>query len=161
MDSLYKREIINGIFFDENIDYPAGDDQEFNFKIIKKGKKLLFSNELYVFHNHPSNIKSLIKKWFNYGRYYVYPYIKHPEMINHQFLFRVLFIPIFFLNIFLSFIFSIFLFILLFQLMIPILIYFIIGFNLVELKMLPNFVFVHSIKQYAQLIGIFFSFFKI
>ena len=154
MDVCYKYEIIKGTFFNE--EFFMGEDPEFNFQLAEKGYKLIFSPELFVYHNHPLNFKQLIKKWYRYGQYYPLPYFKHPSQITFSFLGRLLYCPLLFIVFVGSFLYSPFKFICFPLVLVVPLTYFVIGLKIIKnnLKGLLQFIFVHSVKQYAQLFGI-------
>ncbi|MCW1296182.1 MAG: glycosyltransferase [Candidatus Parvarchaeota archaeon] len=152
MDVVYKKSMIENEFFDESL--TSGEDPEFNFRIRKRRFKLLFSRELYVYHYHPTNLISLIKKWYNYGKNYPVPYFKHQEMRNLEFYLRIFYIPLLIFWFLLSIFDPHFMSLILIQITSLFLVYFIIGIKVVNVKVLLFFSIIHTIKQLAQLIGI-------
>lgn len=158
MNVVYKKSIIKGIYFDENI--LIGEDPEFNFNIIKKGYKLLFSRSLKVYHYHPEKLSELIKKWYNYGKYYTIPYLRHKEMIGIDFYFRIFYFPALLLIAILSFFIDTFIYVIFVQFILLFFVYFIIGILNCRNRTMIAFPFVHMIKQLSHMLGIFVSIFK-
>jgi len=150
MDALYRADAIKGMRFDESL--IAGEDPEFNFRLRKKGYNLLYSRDLFVYHHHPLNLGGLLKKWYNYGKFYPLPYKMHPEFKNKVYYARVLFMPLFFALVFISIFQPIFLAIAITQIFLLFLAYVYIG---IKVKGGFLFPFVHTLKQIAQLTGIF------
>ncbi|RKX99381.1 MAG: hypothetical protein DRP54_07345, partial [Spirochaetes bacterium] len=103
MNVLYDKKAIDRLAFNESFKSAAGEDPEFNFRVRKRGYKLLYDRSLWVYHYHPTNLTNLLKKWFNYGKNYPIPYLRHPEFRNLGFYARVFYMPILILLIFLSF----------------------------------------------------------
>lgn len=63
----YKREVlIQAGGFDEDM-APTGEDLDLNIRLIKKGYKLLLVPSAVAWHDHPSSLTGLVKKWFDYG----------------------------------------------------------------------------------------------
>jgi glycosyltransferase involved in cell wall biosynthesis len=155
MDVLYRKSHIRGMLFDNKM--IMGEDPEFNFRLVKNGYKLLFSRSLFVYHNHPTKLIALVKKWYEYGNYYMKPYIKHKEMIEKEFYFRVFYIPLLLLMGILSFINQIFIYLVVIQLLSLFLSYLFIGIVNLRDKTLIAFPFIHTIKQLSQMVGIFVS----
>ncbi len=83
LNAAYKRKVFDEFgFFDEEIKYAAGEDSLFNWKLIKKGKKIFFNPEIKVTHFHRNTVKSFLRKKYIYGRGYVITRIKDPTMSN-------------------------------------------------------------------------------
>jgi glycosyltransferase involved in cell wall biosynthesis len=158
MNVLYNKSYIKGVLFDENL--RMGEDPEFNFRLLKKGYKLLFSTSLFVYHDHPTKIISLMKKWYIYGTFYMKPYLIHRDMIGIGFYFRVMFIPILLILGLFSFINPIFTYLFLLQIFSLFFLYLIIGITKCRDKTLIAFPFIHTIKQLSQMFGIFVSILK-
>jgi glycosyltransferase involved in cell wall biosynthesis len=151
MDLLYKKSAIKDQKFIN--DMKAGEDVEYNFRLVKNGHKLLFSSDLFVYHFHPTTLKQTIKKWYNYGKNYAKPYLIHKEMIDIGFILRICYMPLFvffiLLTIFISYYFLIFP---LLQIASLFLVYFLIG---IKVKRSPiRFSVIHTVKQLSQLVGI-------
>jgi glycosyltransferase involved in cell wall biosynthesis len=157
MDLLFKTECIKGVLFNERL--MAAEDPDFNFHVINNGYRLIYSNKLWVFHHNPTKIKQVIKKWFSYGKFYPKPYFLNRQLANFGLWARILYLPLAIsaclISIFLKN--SIPLIIIVFSF--P-LIYFCLGlkvgvFNFYKLLM---FVIVHTLKQLAQILGIWWGF---
>ena len=77
----YKKEVVNQIGkFDETLF--RGEDVDFNWRIYKKGWKLLFIPELLVKHIHRSTWKSLFYQHYMYGRAHYLVRKKWPDMYS-------------------------------------------------------------------------------
>jgi hypothetical protein len=100
----------------------------------------------------------LIKKWYNYGKNYPIPYFKHREMRNLGFYARIFYIPILILWFLLSIFKSYVIYLIPLQIVSLFFIYLIIGIRVVDTKILLVFSIIHTIKQLAQLIGIWVGF---
>lgn len=158
MNILYDRKSIEGLKFNKNL--WMGEDVDFSFKILKRGYKLIFSRDLWVYHFHPTTFKKMIRKWYHYGLFYRFPYNIHREMRTKIFYVRIYFFPLLFLFAIFS-IFSNFFFLLfILQVFSVFFAYSFIGFNIIRIKEIPSFVTIQSFKQYAQLFGVFISFFR-
>lgn len=68
MIAIYKMDILKKIGFYNESYFPSGEDVDLNYRIRKLGRKLLVNPSSRVYHNHPLTLKSLVKKWFNYGK---------------------------------------------------------------------------------------------
>lgn len=157
MDVMYKTACIKGLLFNEKL--LAAEDPDFNFHIINKGYKLIFSNKLWVYHHNPTKIKQVVKKWFSYGKYYPSPYFLNQLWINFGLWARILYLPLVLLSCTVSILLKNPLPLILGLLLFP-LIYFWLGlkvgvYNFYKLLM---FVYVHSLKQFAQILGIWWGF---
>jgi len=113
---------------------------------------LLFSSDLYVYHYHPTNLRQMVKKWYNYGRNYAKPYMIHREMIDKIFMVRVLYIPFILLFMTLSIFNQNLLLVPLLQIIAIFGVYAIIAVKIGKNPLI--FSAVHTIKQFAQLVGI-------
>lgn len=154
MDVCYRYEAIEGIFYAEEL--IMGEDPEFNFRVIEKGWRLVYSPDLYVHHHHPVTLRQVLKRWYRYGQYYPLPFFRHPRQITFGFLARLAYLPL------LIVIFTAGL------LVAPLLALCLFLFSLVpfaylamSVKLVPGgfkerltFIFVHSAKQYAKFAGI-------
>jgi len=153
MDILYKRKAISGLFFDESL--KTGEDPDFNFKLRERGYKLLFSPKLWVWHNHPTTLKGLLKKWYNYGKNYPRPFLKHRQMIGKGFYARMAYMPLLFSLFILAFFSQIFAYMALIQVIALFAAYLVKGGGRVRAKILIPFAVIHTLKQLAQMMGIF------
>ena len=150
MDLLYKTGAIKNQKF---LDYmKTTEDVEFNFRLVKNGYKLLFSSDLYVYHYHPANLRQMVKKWYNYGKNYTKPYMMHKEMIDASFIVRVVYLPFMLLFILLSIFNQNLLLVPLLQIIAIFGVYAIIALKIGKNPLI--FSTIHTIKQFAQLIGI-------
>lgn len=157
MDVMYKPDCIKGLLFNERL--MAAEDPDFNFRIINIGYKLIYSNKLWVFHHNPTKIKQVIKKWFFYGKFYPFPYFLNRQWVNFGLWARILYLPLVILSCLINILMKNSIPLILILLSFP-LIYFWLGlkvgvFNLYKLMM---FVLVHSLKQLAQILGIWWGF---
>ena len=155
MNSIYKKDIIKNIKFDTTFKSAGGEDPDFNFQIRERGYKLLFSPKLWVWHDHPTTLKGLLKKWYNYGKNYPRPFLKHRQMIRKGFYARMLYMPVFFALIILSFFNVFFSYIAALQIAALFVAYLVKGAGRVRTKILIPFAFIHTLKQLAQMMGIF------
>jgi glycosyltransferase involved in cell wall biosynthesis len=157
MDVMYKPDCIKGVVFNESL--MAAEDPDFNFRIIKKGYKLIYSNKLWVFHYNPTEIQHVIKKWFSYGKFYPKPYFLNRKLANFGLWARILYLPLVISACLISIFLKNYIPLILIVISFP-LIYFWLGlkvgiFNFYKLLM---FVLVHSLKQFAQILGIWWGF---
>jgi glycosyltransferase involved in cell wall biosynthesis len=152
MNAFYDRKKIGKMLFNEKL--IMAEDPEFSFRVIKLGHNLLFDNKLFVYHNHPTNIKHIVKRWYNYGKYYPLPYLIHKEMINKAFIFRMLYSPLLIFFLISSLIYPIMIIFLTIQLASLFIIYLLIGIIRSKSWRAIPFSIIHSIKQIAQEIGI-------
>ena len=158
MGAIFKRSIIEKFRFDENYIAAAGEDIDLSFRIVKAGYEFLFSPELWIYHDHPTNLKQLSKKWYNYGKHYPRPYLEN-KVLNLGLYARIIYIPFLLLSLTLSFFlihFKWFFLLLFFSLPFS---YLIKTYNSSKLLELPIIIFIHTIKQYSQLIGIWVGIF--
>ena len=157
MDVLYKPECIKGLLFNESL--LCAEDPDFNFRLINRGYKLVYSEDLWVFHFNPVKIKQVIRKWFNYGKYYPLPYFLNHRMTNLGLWTRILYIPLVIITCILSFYLKNPIPIIIVVFLFPV-VYLALGIkagirNILKLFM---FVLVHSMKQFAQMLGIWWGF---
>jgi glycosyltransferase involved in cell wall biosynthesis len=68
--SAYPKELLLKIGgFDTNIS--GGEDYELNLRLRKSGYKLMLIPSAISFHQHPTTLKKLAIKWYNYGKFLV------------------------------------------------------------------------------------------
>ncbi len=68
--SAYPKELLKKIGgFD--VDITGGEDYELNIRLRKAGYKLLLVPTAISYHLHPTTLKRLAKKWYNYGKFLV------------------------------------------------------------------------------------------
>ena len=155
---MYKLGCLQDLFFNDKLQFAAAEDTDFNFRIIKKGYKLIYSEDLWVYHHNPTTIIAVIKKWFNYGKYFALPYFWNNQLKDFGLWGRIIYLPLVLSCLIISFFVKNFVIFGSVIIVLPIL-YFYIG---VKLKInnfykLFLFVFVHSLKQIAQIIGIWYG----
>ncbi len=156
MNVLFKRSALGNQKFNESL--ITAEDPEFNFRLIKKGYMLLYSRTLFVRHYHPTSMKALLKRWYNYGKNYPKPYLKHREIRGPGFFARMVYIPMLIAFLLLSLLNIAFLFIAVLQILLLFFTYLCIGIRVTSGKTIILFPFIHTIKQLAQLTGIFVCF---
>lgn len=151
MNVMYK--YIPDILFNERLILAA--DPDFNFRLIKKGYKLLYSDKLWVFHRNPTTIKESVRKWFNYGKYYPLPYFYNNQWKDFGLWARILYLPSALIALGFGIWAKNFIPLCLLVFILP-LAYFVLGISLriKNLYKLILFTTVHSLKQFAQTIGI-------
>lgn len=135
----------------------TGEDAEFNFALIEDGKKLLWDATLKVTHFHLISLMELAKKSLTYGKWYLVPYLFHPKLITAGVVSRVLFIPILAIALFVVVTGAVSVVLVILLLMSPFLAYLFEGVrskSLNNIGDIAKFVFVHSIRQYSQMLGI-------
>jgi glycosyltransferase involved in cell wall biosynthesis len=71
----------------------AGEDPEICFRMRADGWTLWTCADLAVTHVHPATVCQLIRRWFRYGQYYLYPYLLHPEEIGFGVVVRASLMP--------------------------------------------------------------------
>jgi len=153
MDVLYRKAALKGQLFDETL--VTGEDPEFNMRLVKGGRRLLFSRELWVWHHHPVSLGGLVRKWYNYGTNYPAMASKHREFRDRGYVVRLSFIPVLLGFSLLSLLSPILISIPVLQAGLLYLIYLIKGFRVGMGARAPLFAGVHWLKQLAQLLGTF------
>lgn len=153
MNAVYKKDAIDNLKFDESFPSSAAEDVDFNFRLIKSGNKILFSPIIWIYHDHPLSLKQLCKKWFNYGKFYPMPYFNN-GIYSLDFFARLFFLPLLLLFFIFSFYFIIFRYILVITFLSLPISYLVVGLKIQKFYYLLPFVFVHTIKQWSQLLGI-------
>ncbi len=81
---MYRREIFNEIgLFDEEL--VRNQDDEFNYRLIKKGKKILLNPDIKSYYYSRASLKNLWKQYFQYGFWKVKVIQKHkkPASFRH------------------------------------------------------------------------------
>jgi len=152
MNAFYDRKKIGKMLFNEKL--IMAEDPEFSFRVIKLGFKLLFDNKLFVYHNHPTNIRHIVKRWYNYGKYYPLPYLMHKTMINKGLILRIIYTPLLIFLLMLSLIYPILINLVAIQLASLFIIYLLIGIIRSKNWKAVPFSVIHSVKQIAQGFGI-------
>jgi hypothetical protein len=90
MDVLYRGECVRGLRF---ADFWAAEDPEFNFRLVAKGLRLLWSRDLWVVHHHSQSLAALVRKAYAYGKWFPAPYWRHPRRVDAGVLLRLAFLP--------------------------------------------------------------------
>jgi GT2 family glycosyltransferase len=151
MNALYRKSALSGQLFDE--DLATGEDPEFNMRLVKRGLKLIFSEKLKVWHEHPVSLGGLIGKWYNYGKNYPIMCSKHSEFKTGAYYARISFMPLLVAFIALSLFNTAFAMLALLQVVALYAAYFAKGLSIGAGIKTPAFSGVHTIKQLAQLAG--------
>jgi glycosyltransferase involved in cell wall biosynthesis len=74
--SAYHRKVLTEIGgFDTNL--KQGEELDMNIRIRKAGYKLLIVPSAKIYHDHPTTLQKLAKKWFFYGVWYFFVCRKH------------------------------------------------------------------------------------
>jgi glycosyltransferase involved in cell wall biosynthesis len=82
--AAYRREVMLGIGeggFDTAYPGASVEDQEFSFRLAKKGCDLRFVGAAAVYHRHPTTLRSYARRKFNIGRWKVLVHVRHPERV--------------------------------------------------------------------------------
>ena len=151
MDAVYKRDAIRGMKFDE--DMFAGEDPEFNFRLRKRGFRLLYDRDLWVHHHHPTGLGGMLRKWYNYGKSYPLLGSKHRELRTPGFWARVLYLPGFLALSALSLVFPPLAYLAGLQVLVMFLYYFAQGIVSSKGFLTLVFPFIHTMKQVAHMVG--------
>lgn len=158
---LFKRNAFNEIRFDE--EFIRGQDTEIGFRMRQQGFKLLYDSNLVIYHKNPTTLSGLVKKWFTYGKSFPLSYLKHKKMRGSGFYGRLLFIPLLLGLIVLSFFWGILIYFAILQLLLLYLSYCFVAWKIPYKNRnvdIVTFSFVHTIKQLAQMMGIWLGFFE-
>lgn len=159
MNAVYKKVAIDKLKFDEDFIAPAGEDTDFNLRLLKLGHKILFSPKLWVYHDHPLNLKQLCRKWYNYGKFYPLPYFEN-RLYSLGFVVRLFFLPMLALFFIFTFYYVIFKYIFIITLLGLPFCYLMIGIKVKKTRKVLIFTFIHTVKQYSQLLGIWVGIIK-
>jgi len=154
MNIMYRGDSIRGLRFAY---FWAGEDPEFNFRLSERGYRFLWSSELSVVHHHVHSLGQLAWKTFRYGMWFSALYRRHPKQITPGILFRFIFFPVLVFLTVLGIAFPESCWLVALWLILPLLAY---GYVAISQNLFINlvqgfqFVVVHSVKQYAQMLGI-------
>lgn len=154
MDVLYRGDAVRHERF---LNLWAAEDPEFNFRLVERGHRLLWSRRLTVRHHHPLTLGQLVRKAFQYGRWFPAPYWHHPGQVTPDVLLRCAFLPLALGLGLLAALRPGLGWILVAWLLLPFLSYALIALRHGRLPAgtsLPRFVLVHAARQYAQMAGI-------
>lgn len=78
----FKRNVFEKEKFDENI--RAGYDAEFLIRLAKRGFRILYSPELYVYHPNPSSLRAIVKRTWTFGIWSTVIGRRHPRLLLQQ-----------------------------------------------------------------------------
>jgi hypothetical protein len=138
-------------------DWWPAEDVELNFQLSRLGCRFLWSSCLAVRHCHVSPLKQLIRRGFRYGMWSAALYQRHPDQLTLDVLLRIAFVPVL-IALAVGVIFWPWLAVpLALWLLAPIAIYAWIAARSHSLRRAAawtQFVAVHSLKQFAQMLGI-------
>lgn len=99
----YRRTIFDEIgYFDEEL--LRNQDDEFNFRVIKQGYKILFTTKTSIQYYVRANFKNLYKQYFQYGYWKVYVNKKHRTVTTLRQVVPLFFVLYLFLGLLSSFI---------------------------------------------------------
>jgi glycosyltransferase involved in cell wall biosynthesis len=157
--ALFDKRAFEKIRFDE--DFVRGQDTELGFQMRSSGFRMLYDSSLFIHHKNPTTFSGLFNKWFKYGKSYPLSYIKHKKMRNSGFYARLFFLPVVLSLILLSFIWNILIWFALLQVFSLFFSYIYTGLK-IPIKSrgidIISFSIIHTVKQLAQLTGIWFGF---
>lgn len=154
LNIMYRGVPLAGMRF---ADLWTAEDSEFNFRLLECGWTFLWCKGLAVVHKHPLSLLQLASKSFDYGKWYLAPYWRHPGRIDFGVTGRVVHLPIFILLLLVSLIMPWMVWLALAWLIVPVLAYMRSGLRSVTSltwRYLVPYVVVHSLRQYAQIAGI-------
>lgn len=155
---MFDSKVLDEIKFDEEM--IRGQDTEMGFRIIEKGYQILYDDNLYIYHHNPSTFKGILKRWYIYGKSYPLSYLKHKKMRGITFYGRLLYMPLLCLLIGLSFIWTPIICIVCAQLLAVFFSYMYVGMKIPPKNLridIITFSLIHTIKQLAQMTGIWFG----
>jgi glycosyltransferase involved in cell wall biosynthesis len=67
LNAIYRKQAILSVGnFDSRLE--MGEDPDLNYRLRRKGLKILFSPSIFVYHNHPATLLEVVTQWFKYGR---------------------------------------------------------------------------------------------
>lgn len=155
MNVMYRREALKGVRFDEDFRSASGEDPDLNMKLRRKGWLLLFDGSLWVWHHHPVTMSGLLRKWYNYGKNYPKLCSKHKELRTPGYYGRLLYFPVLISFLAVSPLFHPIIVMPLLQLLALFATYSIIGFRYSGGVVALAFPFIHTMKQLAQMLGMF------
>jgi cellulose synthase/poly-beta-1,6-N-acetylglucosamine synthase-like glycosyltransferase len=82
--AAYRRDIMLGVGeggFDTRYPGASVEDQEFSFRLVKKGCDLRFAGDAAVYHRHPTTVRAYARRKFNIARWKVLVHVRHPERV--------------------------------------------------------------------------------
>ncbi|MFH1360049.1 MAG: glycosyltransferase [Candidatus Omnitrophota bacterium] len=66
--------------FNEQYRHASGEDNDLSYKILNKGYKIYFAQEILVAHQHTTELRKYLKEQFRHGFWRVMMYRDHPRM---------------------------------------------------------------------------------
>jgi len=145
MNVMYDRKRIGDTRFDERFSR-ASEDVDFNFQLRAKGYRLLFDADKFIRHHNPRTLWGLMKKYYNYGKWFIPPYEKHRQERNRSYRLRFLYILALMFNVIISAIYCPWTGVLLLQLMMPF-------FAYVRITSNATSMIVNAMKYHAHTLG--------
>jgi glycosyltransferase involved in cell wall biosynthesis len=82
--AAYRREVVLDVGeggFDTRYSGVSVEDQEFSFRLAKKGCDLRFVQDATVYHRHPTTVRAYFRRKFNIARWKVLVHVRHPERV--------------------------------------------------------------------------------
>lgn len=105
-----KSEKLNNILFDEELGagslFGSGEETDMMYKLLKKKHKVIYTSDIYVYHEVPSDNTWDLNKYFNYGRGFGATIKK--GILRKQYLILIEFFNIYFRSLFAMFVFYLF-----------------------------------------------------
>jgi glycosyltransferase involved in cell wall biosynthesis len=154
MDVLYRGAELRRLRF---ADWWAAEDIELNFRLARLGSQFLWSPRLAVRHWHAASLKQLVSRAFRYGMWFPALYWRHPGQLTPDALLRFAFLPGLVALAAAALFWPVVVLVLALWLAAPAAIYAWIaarGLAVRGAAAWAQFVAVHSLKQYAQMLGI-------
>jgi|GEM_PF-1708177 len=160
MDIIYHAKAITSKRFSN---LWVAEDAEFNFQLVDEGYHFLWSRDLAVTHHHVNSLTQLLTRSYRYGMWFLAPYQRHPKMITAGVIVRVIYLPLLLILGVLIFLIPIVRYLFFLWLIMPIATYTVLALsskNSNSLVARIQFVIVHGLKQYAQMMGIWVGILK-
>lgn len=80
--AAYRREVfLENSGFDESFPTPSVEDQEFSFRLARKGHRLAFVPDAVVYHRHDGSLVEYLRRKFSIGYWKAYLLRWHPDRI--------------------------------------------------------------------------------
>ncbi|MEM5882884.1 MAG: glycosyltransferase [Candidatus Aenigmatarchaeota archaeon] len=80
MNLCVRTNIAKNLKFDENLDVSY--DADFGYRMIEKGKKIVYQPKAIVYHYHRASLKGFFKQQLTYGKFVPLLYLKHRKMVK-------------------------------------------------------------------------------
>ena len=76
--AAYRRDVfISNGGFDESYPVPSNEDQEFSYRLVEAGHRLVYAPEAIVYHQHDRNLRAYIRRKYLLGYWKTYTISKH------------------------------------------------------------------------------------